>query len=406
VDLEKPMLRALTAFPSEIEGRRVLCLSDPEGISESVASLAPEIVPFLFEVLDGEHSLAEIQAEFTRRSGGQLMFREDLVSLLEQLDEALFLQSPRFERHVAKLLEEYRSAPERPAGHAGHAYPDDPDELRAFLDALYEGVEAPPGGGRARAVAVPHLDPRAGGRSAALGLTGLAESFDGESVVVLGVGHQLGRLPYALTEQDYATPRGTVPVDRDLLGRVIDAAGSWLFDEELVHRGEHSVEFAAVFLKHALPDRDLRILPILCGSFHQLLVGGEDPADDPLVGAFLETLAEEAADSLLFACVDLAHMGPHYGDRAPLGSPDLELIEREDRAMLERMADRDQAGFLAHLRECGDRRRVCGLSALYTTLALLPPGPPGRLASYEQPEFPGPGNTVTICAMTWSDPRV
>ena len=46
---------------------------------------------------------------------------------------------------------------------------------------------------------------------------------------------------------------------------------------------------------------------------------------------------------------------------------------------------------------------MCGFSAIYTTLALLPPGPPGRLVSYEQPEFPEPGNTVTICSMTWSD---
>jgi AmmeMemoRadiSam system protein B len=238
----------------------------------------------------------------------------------------------------------------------------------------------------------------------ASGLTGLAESFAGESVVVLGVGHNLGRLPYALTEKDYETPLGTVPLDRDLHRRVVDAAGSWVLDEELIHRGEHSVEFAAVFLKHALPDRELRILPVLCGSFHHLLLEGEEPAEDPLVGAFLETLAEEAGESLLFACVDLAHMGPHYGDRSPLRSADLERIEREDREMLERMSERDEEGFLEHLVKCDDRRRVCGLSAIYTTLALLPPGPPGRLAAYEQPEFPGPGNTVTVCSMTWSAP--
>ncbi|MHC4473654.1 MAG: AmmeMemoRadiSam system protein B, partial [Planctomycetota bacterium] len=144
MDLEKPKLRALTAFPAEVAGRPVLCLKDPEGISEHVATLSPGLVPFLFEVLDGEHTIPEIQVEFTRRSGGQILFREELETLLGQLDEALFLEGPRYEERVGELLAEYRSAPARAAVHAGQAYPADPDELRGFLDGLYADVESPP----------------------------------------------------------------------------------------------------------------------------------------------------------------------------------------------------------------------------------------------------------------------
>ena len=66
------------------------------------------------------------------------------------------------------------------------------------------------------------------------------------------------------------------------------------------------------------------------------------------------------------------------------------------------MAERDAEGFFRSLAAVRDRRRVCGLSALYTLLSLLPDGPEGRLFSYEQPVFPEEGNTVTICSMAWA----
>jgi hypothetical protein len=162
------------------------------------------------------------------------------------------------------------------------------------------------------------------------------------------------------------------------------------------------VEFAALLLRHALPGRDFRILPVLCGSFGPLLSEGKDPREDPLVGAFLETLAEEAGEALLVASVDLAHLGPRYGDAAALTEADLARTRDEDAEMLHVLAARDADGFYRCLADGQDRRRVCGLSALYSLAALLPAGRPGRLLAYEQTVFPEPGNTVTICAMNWT----
>ena len=398
-----PRLRRLEVFPREIDGRRLLCLRDPSGITDAVAAFPPPFGVFLLEMLDGTHDFAAIRSEFERRSGGAPLPPEDLAGIVAQLDEALFLDSPRFATAVREIEEEYRSAPSRPAALAGSAYPADAGELAAFLDAFYAGVAPPAPGARVRAVAVPHLDLGSGGRTAAHALAGLAEGFRGDTVVILGTGHQLGDRPFALTAKDFETPLGTVPVDRELFDRVVAKAGSWVTDEELVHRSEHSVEFGAVLLRHALGDRDFRILPVLCGSFHHLLDGDADPAADPMIGALLETIAEEAPDALLYASVDFAHMGPHYGDRAPLLPADLRAIETGDREMLDRLAARDAPGFFAHFRRDQDRRRVCGLSALYSLLALLPPGPPGIVAAYEQPVFPAPGNTVSIGAVVFPE---
>jgi len=399
--VQKPKFRYLNVFPGEIEGKQVLCLQDAEGISDRVSSLPPPIAAFFLETFDGRHSLAEIRDEYTRRSGGDVIPEGDLEALIDQFDEALLLDSPRFHRHFAGLVDDWRRLDARPAVMPGNGYPADAAGLTAFLDDLYEGVPANPSLSPLAAVAVPHLDLNYGGRIAAATLAGLRESFEGDTIVVLGVGHRHLAQPYAMTPKDFETPLGTVHVDRDLHHAVIEKAGSWLLDDEYSHRDEHSIEFAAVLLKHALPDRDFRILPVLCGSFHHLLGTGEAPRTDPRIGAFLESVEEEAGDALIYASVDLAHLGPNYGDAAPITAEQLADAETRDRAALDRMAARDGAGFFGHFEEDGDARRVCGLSALYSLLELLPAGPVGDLVGYEQPEFPMEGNSVTICGMRW-----
>lgn len=391
---EMPKLRQLEAVPQEMEGRLMILLRDPEGISDQVAVLPPPYAQFLFEMMDGTHTFAEIGAEFTRRSGETMDF-EDLA---KRFDESCFLEGSRVEEKRAEILAAYRGQDARPVAEI-RAYPEEPV---AFLDSIYQGTSVPDVDGSLRALAIPHLDLRFGGRAAAMALSGLADRFSGDTVVVLGVGHSLARQPYALTELDFETPAGAVPLARDLCSRVVSAAGSWVLEEELIHRDEHSVEYAATLLRHALPGRELKLLPVLCGSFHGHLLDGRSPESDPRVDVFSEILREEAGDALIVASVDLAHLGPHYGDREPLTRRDLQQAEREDRSMLACMADRDAEGFFEGLAAGHDRRRVCGLSAIYTMLRILPESAKGSLIAYEQPVFPEEGNTVTICSMAWT----
>jgi AmmeMemoRadiSam system protein B len=395
-----PKLRPVNARLDEYEGRPVVFFSAAEGMSGEVG-LHPAIFQLCFDCFDGRHSRDDVREEYRKRSGGDELPDRELAGLIDHLDAELLLDSPRFRRYRAERLEAWRKLPARPAITPGGTFPSEPEAVTAFFDALYENVEPGPPAGPLAAVAVPHLDLNHGGRASARTLAGLAPAFDGETVVVLGVGHRHLAQPYALTPKDFETPLGTVPVDRDLYHGIVAKAGSWLLDDEFAHCGEHSIEYAAMLLRHALRDREFRILPVLCGSFHHLLGTGEPPREDPLIGAFLECLEEEAPGALLYASVDLAHVGPNYGDTEPVDAETLRAIEERDRSALDRMAARDGAGFIEHFAEDGDARRVCGMSALYTLLELLPAGPVGELVTYEQPEFPGPGNTVTICGMRW-----
>jgi hypothetical protein len=74
---EYPRLRQVEAFPVEIEGQQLLCLRDPLHVSDSVLSMGMQAAAIL-GLLDGRHSLLDIQAAHMRRFGS-LLFREPLL---------------------------------------------------------------------------------------------------------------------------------------------------------------------------------------------------------------------------------------------------------------------------------------------------------------------------------------
>jgi hypothetical protein len=98
------------------------------------------------------------------------------------------------------------------------------------------------------------------------------------------------------------------------------------------------------------------------------------------------------------ASIDLAHLGPRYGDADGLDEERARQVERDDRALLAFAEAGDPEGFFRHNQAVMDERRVCGFSALYTLLRLLP-GARGRLLRYTQTTFPGSIDTVSHCAM-------
>jgi hypothetical protein len=62
----------------------------------------------------------------------------------------------------------------------------------------------------------------------------------------------------------------------------------------------------------------------------------------------------------------------------------------DDLAALDRVATGDAEGFWAAVMADGNRRRVCGLSAIYTVLRVLAPVE-GRVVDYAQGEDPAGG---------------
>lgn len=402
----RPQLRPVEAVPIEQDGRRSFALSDPTGLAPDTLVVSPAVV-FILKHFDGGHTLDEVRsALFT--ATGEWIEMEKLENVARALEQAHFLFGPAFEAHARRVAEEYRSAPFRPALHAGRAYPGEERALLEWHAALAPRRAAAPEG-PLLGLAAPHIDPRFGGPSARLAHDALLRSSPApETVVVLGTGHCAGDRLFTLTRQDFGTPLGAVATDRELVAALAQNLGEEeLLGHEILHLHEHSVEFQALFLKLAWRQapRPPMLLPVLVGSFHGFLESGIEPFEDGRVRRFAGALVDEAAALgrrvAYVASIDLAHQGPRYGDEDGLSPKRAARIEREDRELLAFAERGDAEGFFRHNERAKDWRRVCGFSALYMLLRLLP-GARGRVVDYTQTTFPGTKDTVSHCAMLFA----
>ena len=111
---------------------RVLVLRDTEGIAPS-AILVPAELGAVVVRLDGRRSPAQIAAEASRAAG----VRVDAAMverLVDELDDASMLDTPRFRAMRREIVRAFTEAPVRPAAHAGGAYHRDPGALARYIE--------------------------------------------------------------------------------------------------------------------------------------------------------------------------------------------------------------------------------------------------------------------------------
>jgi len=375
----------------EHQGQDLVMLQDLTGVLSQ-----PVLIPFdgFYHVVrhfDGQSTLNEIQGRVLRATGLFLALNE-LESLVQRLDAAMVIEGPTF----AAFLQSYRESGRRPAALAGRSYAATLRALRAqleqfFVDASGAGLPRPNGSTPSptfRGILSPHIDFQRGGQVYTWSYKALVEHSLADTFVVLGVAHQYCRRRFALTCKDFETPLGVVPTDRSYVDRIASLAGRDLFEDELSHRTEHSIELQVVFLQYVLGGRrDFTIVPILVGSFHDLMERGVDPIDDPEVSRFIQALrvAESASGKQVayIGGIDLCHVGPEFGDRGPVDPALQEQVRLFDGSMLDRAAAGDPGGWFRTAGGVGNRWRVCGLAATYTMLHAIGPAR-GRLLSYKQ----------------------
>jgi MEMO1 family protein len=371
--------------------------------------MVPVALLEVVSLFDGDHDLAEIQAAVMRQRG-ELIDSARINELAFALDQHGFLDTAAFAERRARIDGEFLALPRRPASHAGGAYPDDAGRLRAMMDGFFErpaGPGAIDGGAatspRVTAVIAPHIDFHRGGPAYAWGYRDVAERCDADVFVIFGTCHAGMAHPFALTRKAYETPFGPAPVDRDFVESLAKRSGQDCFASELAHRHEHSIEFQAVFLRYLFGTRrEIAVVPVLTSFVHEALVRGTRPEDDPRVAQFLDALSETAAASgrriAFVAGADLAHVGPRFGDAEPVSAEELARIADEDRAMLDTVVAGDAGAFFDSAARDRDRRRVCGLSPIWTLLRANG-GSAGTLRQYGQ--WPDPEAVVTFASVVF-----
>jgi AmmeMemoRadiSam system protein B len=311
-----------------------------------------------------------------------------LSRLLTDLDEALLLDNERFAQARDTALREYREAPSRPLTLDGASFPADPGQAAAHLQRYVNALpplDSVPQGGPFRGLICPHIDYQRGGPVYAEVWRAAGEAArEAELVIILGTDHQGSDGLLTLTRQSYATPWGALPTDQEIVAALVTELGAEAaLAEELHHRGEHSIELAAVWLHFVRDGQPVPLLPILCGSFGAFVAGEGDPAThEPFVAA-LDLLQGVMGDrrTLVVAAADLAHMGPAFGDPYGLDFIGQAQMRSADGRLLDAVYAGDAAAFFAQLQAEHDRRHVCGLPPIYLTLQLLE-GARGEPAGY------------------------
>jgi predicted class III extradiol MEMO1 family dioxygenase len=428
-----PMLRPLDAYPMDLRdgsGRltKVLVLSDPSGIAPSTVKLPP-LGAAVIELCDGTRTREQICADFSKQYRSQLSL-EALNGVLQKLDDALLLDSTRFRLHCARLFAEFASQPSRSPQFVGRHYPALP-ELQAAIAQCFgpphgpalpalsvDGKAQPSSQPMPRAILAPTVDLSRAGPAYAWSYRPLLDMPRLPSLIVLlGCDHAAHDALITLTRKDFETPLGSLKTDAALVDQLVSELaqrapelGELAMRDESHHRGEHSLEMQVLFLRyildwrraHGLPtglpdEAEPRILPILCGSLHDLAQnppsrdGKLQPQQttqilDEFVIALQRCIGERQAQGetvLWIAGSDLAHVGPRFGDAEEVSESDRDSLERRDQETLKPVLHGDAMGFLNEIRRERDQRHIYGLGTIYLFLSAARPSA-GKLRCYAQ----------------------
>jgi hypothetical protein len=376
----------LDFMPSPVPDRPGLLIRDPHQYSDTTLIIPPPLVESLRH-FDGEATDLDLRAHLARLSGS-LEVGGVVGHLIKTLSGAGFLEDDVFFGLRDRKHQEFAAAAVRAPVHAGAGYPDTPERLREVFEGYFRQIDGDFSRDAVRAIAAPHVSPEGGWKMYASAYRAAPEAAGDRVFVILGTSHYGQPDRFGLTRKPFATPYGVARTATNLVDRLAHAAPGAVEMEDYCHSVEHSIEFQVVFLQH-LFGPEIRILPILCGSFARSILTGGMPEDNEEVRRFLEALGELAAaeGSRLFWVlgVDMAHMGRRYGDTfaARAGQGVMGQVSGEDRERIRRLEEGDAAGFWELVRRRENDLKWCGSSAFYTLLRTLP-GCRGSLLGYEQ----------------------
>lgn len=413
----RPRLRPVEIIPVKRRGGPWFALRDPEGFGDPVELTSGAVL--LASLMNGRHTLAEIQSLFKRQADATVSMA-DLKALTAQLERAHWLEGVPFEEFRLACLHDYLSDPVRPAAHAGGAYAGKPEALREQLAETFTGPAGPGNVGPAArsngrklcGIVSPHIDLHRGGETFAWAYKALVEQSRADLFVIFGTAHNPMDQWFSFTRKDFDTPLGVVKTHQAFIdgletrladdpdGRRLD-----LFEDELAHRLEHSIEFQVVYLQHLLGGkRPFQIVPVLVGSFYQLVQDGRHPDQVPEILAFaraMRAVADEHPGRVCFISgADLAHIGQQFGDEHLLDEDRLAQQAADDRRLLAAACRGDRAGFFQHVADCGDCNRICGLSPTYTLLQVIAPAR-GKLLRYDQAVEPDATSCVSFASLAF-----
>ncbi len=251
--------------------------------------------------------------------------------------------------------------------------------LTYFKDAfdLFPAGDLPPApkGATLAGIVAPHIDFRVSLRSYAAAFRPLLDEPLADAYLILGVGHR-SRLEWNLDRRDYVTPLGRARCATELVDELAaHTASARIFAPE-AHKGEHSIEFPLLWLQalHQLhpskSEKEVRFVPLLCGSLHEYVDGygtWEDLDDFHRLSRNLAAVFEKFPPGQklrIIVSIDGCHLGPRFDHPFQVTSTLLKVTAGWEEMLWAAAAKGDAAGFLDWFREEGNDRYFDGVGAL------------------------------------------
>ena len=400
--------RDLDILPSPSKQQPGLLIRDPMGYSDRMI-----VVPWAFarclDLFDGEHTELDLREALVRETGA-LDVSAILTQLTTALSENAFLDDDVYAAARQQKHQEFAAAPIRAASHAGSGYPDDRAELdatmRAYIDpTALNGNDPYDNAALVTAIAAPHVSPFGGWECYRAAYRTLPKLAADRTFIILGTSHYGPMDLFGLTRKPFETPRGETRPDLALIDRLSTRAAAGITDEDYCHSVEHSIEFQVLFLQW-LYGPEIKIVPILCGSFARSIYYGGLPEANDGVHRFLGELseiAEREKDRVTWVLgIDMAHIGRRYGDReaAHANQGYLAEVAERDHKRNERVIAGDSQGFWDLVQQNHDDLRWCGSSPLYTFLKTNP-NLRGTVERYDQWNI-DEASVVTFAGMSFT----
>ncbi len=389
--MEHPKLRLIDIFPIEISGQQTVCLRDPYNTKNSF--IPRKIFDDIVRYFDGNHSVSDIQNIFTQRHG-ESDIQQTIHQVIEELDKNLLLDNNRSRDFIKKLKNDFRNSTIRKDAHAGTAYEADRDKLKDQIDGFFTSADGPgkPSSSNKTAglkgVIAPHIDMGCGGPCFAWAYKEIAESSDAELFIILGIAHTGTKNLFVLTDKTFETPFGNVETDKEFLESLHKKNKTNYFEDEFVHRDEHSIGFQLVFLQYLYHrKKNFSIVPVLCSSFGEVDDGNNKSRQilqfEEFVSALKKTIKESKKKVCVIASVDLAHVGSRFGDQELQDEAYLKRLRSDDTEMLKYAELLDAEGFRNSIQKDHNSRKICGYPAIYTLLNVIEASE-GKFLKYSQ----------------------
>ncbi len=377
--MEYPKLRLIDAFPIEISGKQAVCLRDPFNTRNSF--VPREVFDNIVNYFDGNHTIMDIQEKYTQRHG-ESDIQGIIKQVIKELDNNLLLDNSRSRDYIKEMKDDFKNSSIRKDAHAGTAYEADKDKLKDQIDGFFVSSDGPGMPSQSsqtkglKGVIAPHIDIGCGGSCFAWAYKEIAESSDADLFIILGIAHTGTKNLFVLTDKTFETPFGNVETDKEFLNSLQRKSKTDYFEDEFVHRDEHSIGFQAVFLKYLYHQKkNFNIIPILCSSFGEAdgnnIGSGQTSQFEEFVSSLKDTIKESGKKVCIIASVDLAHVGSRFGDTELQDDAYLDKLRSEDTDMLKYVETLDAEGFNNSIQKDHNSRKICGYPAINTLLNVI-----------------------------------